>query len=217
MGDRRVADRRSPEEGVVKLETKKLVIYLIISTLLVISIITNIILGILYSNYKKSYDELINGESDLDEDYLEDTDSSYSDVHDEYTCDLSIIGDKTQIKPGEAITYEIRAENIKAGSGIIIFEALLDYDTDAFTCEIVNDENSEWSKTTFTDDYLTMSRNDLLPNSENQTIAKLVLTAKEDIEDVDQSLDFNEIRFTADGDASFTIEDKSVPITISNE
>ncbi|MBR3250010.1 MAG: hypothetical protein IKF83_04910 [Clostridia bacterium] len=217
MGDRRVADRRSPEEGVVKLETKKLVIYLIISTILVISIITNIVLGILYSNYKKSYDELIYGESDLNDDYSDEIDSSDSDIRDDYTCDLSIVGDKSQIKPGETVTYEIKAENIKAGSGIIIFEALLDYDTDAFDCEIVNDENSQWSKTTFTDDYLTMSRNDLLPNSDNQTIAKITLTAKEDIENGEQSLDISEIRFTADEDASFTIEDKSVPITISNE
>ncbi len=212
MGDRRVADRRAPEEGVVKIETKKLVVYIIIGTIFIISIITNLILGILYSNYKNAYESITNGTDDA---YIHDdfnyTESS-EEVENNYSCDLSIVGDKEQVKAGETITYEIKAENINAGNGIIMFSGVLDYDTDTFECEIIDGE--EWKKTAFIDNYMTLSRQDLASSAEDQTIVKIALTAKEDIQSGDKVLSLSNIEFTMDDDTTFSILDESVVIPV---
>ena len=155
MGDRRVADRRAPEEGVFKIETKKLIIYCIVGVILLTSIISNIILGILANKYKKEYDNIMNiedGTIDFSEDETSDSESDT-----ENTCVFSVEGDVNQIKPGETAEYELKASDISAGSGIIMFESLLEYDSDKLECEIVTDDEGEWSKTALTENYLTMS------------------------------------------------------------
>ena len=217
MGDRRVADRRAPEEGVVKIETKKLVIYLIVAIILSISIIANIILGIICFNYKNSYEDLSKMEDESIEDFANIEDDSLISDETEYTCDLSLIGDTDKIKAGESITYEVMAENIEAGNGIVMFEALLNYDTDSFDCDVVTDENIEWVKTAFVENYVTMSRSNLTPSNENQTIAKIVLTAKNDIQEGDKVLSINNIKFTSDDDITFTLPDESIDITVTND
>lgn len=213
MGDRRISDRRAPEEGVVKIKTNKLIVYIIVGIILLISVLGNIILGILYGNYKKNYESVM--ESNSIEDYFDD-EVEESEANSEYNCDLLITGDKEQIKAGESVTYEIKAENINAGSGIVMFETLLDYDTEAFECEIVKDENSEWTESLFVEDYLTMSRKDLVASTENQSIVKITFKAKEDIEAGEHVIDFNQIKFTMDEEKTFSVLDESVVINVIN-
>ena len=211
MGDRRVADRRAPEEGVVKIETKKLVMYLIIGAVILIAIITSIIYAVLYHKYKESYDSITGTD---EETYTNEVEDSLADDALDYTCDLLISGDKGQIKAGETITYEIKAENIKAGNGIVMFETILDYDKDSFDCEVITDDSMEWTKTSFIEDYLTMSRNGLLPSSENQTIAKVAFTAKENIQEGEQIIEFSNLNFITDEDYSFTLPDSSLNVNV---
>ena len=77
-----------------------------------ISIIANIILGIICFNYKNSYEDLTKMEDESIEEFTNIEDDSLISDETEYTCDLSLIGDTDQIKAGESITYEVRAENI---------------------------------------------------------------------------------------------------------
>ena len=210
MGDRRIADRRSPEEGVIKIRTKKLFLYIIVILFLAISVILNIILGIIYFNSKKENTVATNSVNDLSVD-----ESMYESMYENmYNCDLTITGDKKSIKPGETITYEIKAENINAGTGIVMFETLLDYDKDLFECDVITDENSEWSKTSLIEDYLTLSRKDLLPSTKDQTIGKLVVKAKDDVQVGQYMINLIDLKFTMDGSESFTVLNKTINIDI---
>ena len=209
MGDRRIADRREKEEGVVKIKTNRLIVYIIIAVILAISILSNIILGILYFDYKKNY-ELLIGDSD---DYGFSDEEVETDATENY-CNLLITGDKEQIKPGETITYEIKVENIETGLGITMFEALLDYDSDSFECEVITDENSGWIKSSLDNNYLTMTRENLIPSEEDQTIAKISLKAKEGTTIGQYTLELNELTFTTDDDDIFSLPDESVIIDV---
>lgn len=216
MGDRRIADRRAPEEGVVKIETKKLIVYAIIVVLLASSIIANIILGILYTNYKKLYTNIINGE-DESINYDEELDDDFFDTSDigenEYSCNLVIDGEKV-IKVGESATYTISATDINADDGIIMFETVLDYDSNVFDCEIVNNENSEWNKIGFIENYLTMARKEYQPNSEDQAIVSIKLTAKENTNIGEQEIKLTQIKFTMDEEKTFMVDDQSLQINV---
>ena len=212
MGDRRVADRRAPEEGVFKIETKKLIIYSIVGVILLSSIISNIILGILANKYKREYDNIMNIEDETIDFSEDETSDSESDT--ENTCVFSIEGDVNQIKPGETAEYELKASDISAGSGIIMFESLLEYDSDKLECEIVTDDEGEWSKTALTENYLTMSRKDLLPSSEDQVIAKIRIKAKDNAEEGEQTVTFSQIKFTMDNDEAFEIPNETISLEI---
>ncbi len=212
MGDRRVADRRAAEEGVVKIETKKLILYLILGTIFIISIIANVVLGILYYDCKEAYESLKSLTNEDENDYAEITDDSEK----QYTCDLSITPDKEQVKAGETITYELKAENIDAGNGIVMFTTVMNYDTESFECEVVTDKDSEWTKAVFVDNYITMSRKDLSPSQEDQTIAKIVLTAKNNIQKGDSTFNLKNIVFTMDDDKTFTLPDENITVHVTN-
>lgn len=212
MGDRRVADRRSPEEGVFRIEKKKMKEYVTIGAIFAILIITIIALTILYLNYKNNYEEIINEDNDYN---VIDNESISSE--NDYYCDLLITGDKSQIKPGETITYELKAENINADTGIVMFESLLDYDSDLFECEIIEDKNSEWTKTSLLENSLTMSRTDLLPSAQNQTIAKLAVKAKDNIEEGLYTINLMDLKFSMDNNKTFSIPDETLDIEILND
>ena len=213
MGDRRVADRRAPEEGVFKIETKKLIIYCIVGVILLTSIISNIILGILANKYKKEYDNIMNIDNET-LDYSEVNTSDGENENAENTCIFSIDGDVNQLKPGESAEFELKASDISAGSGIIMFESLLEYDSDKLECEIVTDDEGEWSKTALTENYLTMSRKDLLPSSEDQVIAKIKIKAKDNAEEGEQTVTFSQIKFTMDNDEAFEIPNETISLEI---
>ena len=81
MGDRRIGDRREKETGVIKVQFKDAVIYLIISVILIISVSANIVLAIRNIHYKQElalYDE-----SYIDESYIDESDIENSYIDDE--------------------------------------------------------------------------------------------------------------------------------------
>ena len=211
MGDRRVEDRRTgdrrePEKGIIKVTIRNMVIYGIIVVIVTAFIVTSIY----YIKDKIEEDSIIDSETYYEE--YEEEEDEYLDTT--YTCNLSIDGDKTELKAGESVIYELKVSDIEAEDGIIMFETLINYDKDIFTCKAINDNDSEWNKTSMIDDYLTMTRNDLIPNSEDQTIAKIEFTAKQNIEPGEQLIDFSEIKFTMDNDQIFEIGDETVSIKI---
>ena len=53
MADRRKGDRREPENGVVKIQFKQAIIYLIFAIILIISISANIVLTVKNRDYKE--------------------------------------------------------------------------------------------------------------------------------------------------------------------
>ena len=73
-----------------------------------------------------------------------------------YDCDLEIICNKHEIKPGQVLICDINVKNIQAKNGVIMFETLIDYDKEVFEMEVTNDEqNNSWNKTSIIDNYLT--------------------------------------------------------------
>ncbi|MBR3134556.1 MAG: hypothetical protein IKG56_03755 [Clostridia bacterium] len=220
MGDRRVADRRAPEKGVIKIELKKFIVYAIVGTILLVSIILNIVLGILYSKLKAKYNNdysLIETDShDVFAANSYDTNESISSYYSEetQTCDLELVGNKTELKNGETITFEVKASNIEAGNGIVMFESLLDYDSSIINCEIETDDTMEWDKLGLVDKYVTLMRKDLQPSSENQTIAKITISAKENATKGQQTIKLKNVKFTTDNDSFFYSADKSISVNI---
>ena len=97
----------------------------------------------------------------------------------EYSCDISLEGDNATIKTGETIEYEVKVSNIKAEDGIILFNAELDYDTNAFDCKI--ESGDDWNLNGMIENVVTLSRKDLMPNLENQTIIYFPSSCIEDI------------------------------------
>lgn len=236
MGDRRVADRREPEQGVVKIKLKDLIIYCLIGVIIVASVIGNVVLGILYSRVKKQYDELVMEKDavyDFDEEELmdeelidseleneiDDNDNDNEEIEtsdntDENTCELVLLGETNKINRGESATFELKANNINAGSGIIMFETLFECDGDSIECTIEPDDDGQWKKTGMVDNYLTMMRDDLMPSSEDQTIAKITITAKKTAKVGEQTVELKSIKFTTEDDNYFNLQDKKLIINI---
>ena len=206
MGDRRVSDRRTPEKGVLKIKTKSLIIFLVVFIVLIISIVYNVILGIIYFKSKDD-DAALNTISD-EEMIVEDN------ISNDYSCDFLIEGGKPQIEVGETVNYDIKVKNINAKTGIVMFDTLLDYDSELLECTIENDENSQWEKTSLLENYLTMSRKDLVANFENQDIARLIVKAKENIPEGQYIISFKDLKFTLEDDESFLVPDKSININV---
>ena len=135
---------------------------------------------------------------------------------DNYTCNLSITENKTIIKQGETITYEIKATNINAGDGITKLEMYIDYDSNVFDCKVEADDDGKWSKTGLLEGYLTMDKSNLEPSSEDQVIAKVAFTAKTGVSNNTYQVKFTNISFTTGDNSNFTVSDKNVQIQVES-
>lgn len=211
MGDRRMGDRREREKGVIKIKFKDAIIYIIIAALFIISVSVNIIFINLYSKYKKDYESIVEYYANQ---YSKNEELENSEQNN-YTCDLKIVGDKSKVLVGETVTYEIKAENIQAGAGIVMFESLINYDENTFDCQVENDKDGIWSRTGMIEHYLTMTKSDLEPTSKNQTIARVKLTVKQDATEGNKVIEFKKNKFTADDGKSFSVIDETINIEVS--
>lgn len=135
---------------------------------------------------------------------------------DNYTCNLLVEGNM-QIQPGQSTILELKAINIQAETGIISFEALINYNSDVFDCRIETDSDGNWNKTGMIENYLTMTRSDLMPNAQDQVIARIILTAKESAPIGEYQLSISRIKFTMDNDKYFELSDVISNIAIANE
>lgn len=133
-----------------------------------------------------------------------------------YSCKISLQSDKTQIKKGESITILVKATDINAGEGIVAFNAMLEYNSDIFDCKVEGSDDGEWSKTSLLENSLSMCRSDLVENSKDQVIAKIVLTAKTNAPIGKQILKLTSIDFTG-GEQTFSVDDVTGTITIVDE
>ena len=216
MGDRRKGDRRAPEEGVIRIQKKNVWVYGIVIAFLIFAIILNIISWSAYINSKNQYNTLIdhyyNGESDNSNNT--ETTTNNTEINNNYTCDISINGNKTSIKPGDSVEYEIRVSNINAGDGIKAIETYIDYDTNLFDCSVRSNEDANWSKIGFLEGYLTMNKSDLNASADDQVIAKIVFTAKANISAGNHEISLKNIRFTSGDEQTFKVADKNINITV---
>ena len=209
VSERRIEDRRTTEKGIIKISVKKLIWYGIIVIIVTAFIVTCIF-------YIKDKIEEKNNENTGYYVTDQQEENGYQDEEEEigYSCDVFIDGDKTEIKAGETVTYALNVANIKAEDGIIMFETHIDYDTNAFTCKTINDNDSGWNQASMIENYLTMTRKDLTPNSEDQMIIKLEFTAKEDIKIGEQFITFLDMKFTMDNDRIFSVDDQIATVEI---
>lgn len=133
----------------------------------------------------------------------------------DYSCKVELIGNKTELKQGDSVTILVKATNIQAGEGIASFSTMLDYDANIFECTVSGDDEGNWQKQGFIENSLTMTRSDLLANSNDQTIAKIVLTAKSDAPSGKQTFKLTEMEFST-GEETFSVADVSNDITITD-
>ena len=135
----------------------------------------------------------------------------------DYTCKISLLSDKTEIKKGEAVIILVKATDIQAGEGIIAYNTLLEYNADVFDCKVSADEEGNWGmQGGMIENSLTMAKNDLLPSAKDQVIAKIVLTAKADAPIGNQKFKLKQIEFATE-EGSFSIDDVETNVSIKEE
>lgn len=217
MGDRRKGDRRAPEEGVIKIQKKNILIYAILIIFFIIAVVLNIITWSAYIKNKKEYDTVIdhyyNEDSNNNMDNIETENVANVETINNYSCDMSITSNKTSIKAGESIEYEIKISDINADEGIKAFETYINYDSNLFDCAVKSNEEENWSKVGFLEGYLTMVKNDNA-NLEDQVIAKIVFTPKTNITSNNYKINFTKNKFTVGNDQVFEVEDNSIEIEV---
>lgn len=131
---------------------------------------------------------------------------------DDYTCTLTLTPDKEELQVGESVTLTMNVSNIEAGSGIAIYNGVIDVNTDVFDVQVQSDNNNVWG-VTLIEDSLTITKSDYETTSEDQAIGKIILTVKEGAELGEQTIALKSNEFSTDTE-SFTIEDVSAEVTI---
>ncbi|MBR3250009.1 MAG: hypothetical protein IKF83_04905 [Clostridia bacterium] len=133
-----------------------------------------------------------------------------------YTCDIEIIPDVEEVQPGETIEYELKATNIDAGNGIVMFQANVKYDSAIFEYSIENSEN--WSKIAdgiIGENMIFMARNGYEPGKTDEDVAILKFKAKQNASSTgNKKVQLNNIIITADDDQTIEIPDKTIDVKI---
>lgn len=132
----------------------------------------------------------------------------------DYSCKVSLlVNNNGQVKKGESITILVKATDIQAGEGIASFNTMLEYDSNAFECTVSGDDDGNWQKQGLVENSLSMTRSDLVANSSDQTIAKIVLKAKTNVTVGKQIFKLTKMEFST-GDETFSVADVSTTITV---
>ena len=129
-----------------------------------------------------------------------------------YTCTLKLKPDKEEIQVGESVILTMSVSNIEAGSGIAIYNGVIDVNTDIFDVQVQSDNSNVWG-VTLIEDSLTITKSDYETTSEDQDIGKIILTVKEGAELGKQTIALKSNEFSSDTE-SFTIGDVSTEVTI---
>lgn len=215
MADRRKGDRREPDNSVIVIRKKDAIIYGIMA----IAVIISIVACINYARVKKNNELLINSYSNNNSNLVDKDNKNSENISNKDTsaiCNISIEGDKYSIKQGEKIEYDIKASDIQE-NGIVMFEAEIGYDSNTFECIVESNESGLWTKVSMLENYITMAKSDLLPSSEDQVIGKIILTAKNDAEVGEYSINLSKIRITTDNDQSFVVDGSSRTLEVIEE
>ena len=135
----------------------------------------------------------------------------------DYSCKVSLlVNNDGQVKKGESITILVKATDIQAGEGIASFNTMLEYDSNVFDCTVSGDDDGNWQKQGLVENSLSMTRSDLVANSSDQTIAKIVLKAKTDAPTGKQTFKLTKMEFST-GNETFSVADVSTSITITED
>lgn len=136
-----------------------------------------------------------------------------------YSCEINISCDKTEIKAGEKVTLDVKATNINAGDGIVMCQFNIEYDSSEFSCNVLNSE--KWSKISLEDDQISyendavfMRRENIEATKSDEVMAKIELTANNDASLGNKTISIKKIVITSDDSTLIPINDKSVGIMI---
>lgn len=131
----------------------------------------------------------------------------------DYTCKVSLFANTStsEVKKGESVTLLVKVTEIQAEGGIASLNAELEYDADVFDCEVTGAD--EWGNANFFENVLFVSRKDYTTSSKDQTVAKIVLTAKADASVGKQTIKLKGMEFST-GTETFSVNDVSCTITV---
>ena len=134
-----------------------------------------------------------------------------------YTCNVTLTSDKTSVKQGENITYELKVSNINAGNGLKMIEFYTgDYDSNMFECKVRNYNEDKWSLIN-NEGYISITSNDSEPWKTNETIAKIIYTPKGGASNNTYQTNITNISATTDDNSKFSIENITLNIKVESE
>ena len=144
------------------------------------------------------------------------------------SCKIELIPDKTNIKPGEKVTFELKATDITMSGGICDITGYVNYNSALFEeCEIVASDPWMDMKSNLGDDLKDFDNwfmlSNFFPSSADQVIGKISLKAK-----TNATVGKTEVTLTGEeddgvivkgpnSDDEMEINDISVPLTIVSE
>ena len=85
-----------------------------------------------------------------------------------------------KLQKGDQCYIEISVNNISLKDGILLYNGVLEYDSNIIDVEILG--SKDWELYYRKNNNITLSRKDLENNKEDQIIGKMLITAKSDIE-----------------------------------
>lgn len=128
------------------------------------------------------------------------------------SLDFTVTGDKTKIKQGEQVTLELKVSNINAGKGIIGAMSTIVYNSDVLSYQV--EKVGDWDIQS-NSDTITVLYGDLsTATNENQTIAKIIFTAKDNASTGKQTISFKNTDFSLEDTTTFSVDDVDVEVEI---
>ena len=183
----------------------------VVITIIILILIVSIIWGIIHFRNKKAEESMLI-EDNYDEMEYDSAIEEYSD--NDGTCSLEIQSEQNSIKRGQSGEYTLMINDINAGEGIVMVEALLEYDSNSIECEAIAEDNGDWSLTGMAENYVTFVRKDLQPSSSDQTIGKIKVTAKNGSTSSQQTVKIKNIIITMDSDKYFYLDDQEINVKV---
>ena len=133
-----------------------------------------------------------------------------------YTCNITAISDKTSVKPGEDITYNLKVSNINAGNGLKMVEFYIgNYDSSKFDCKIRNYNEDKWSLVN-REGYITITSNNSEAWKTDEILAKIVFTPRTGLTNGTYQTKITNIKSTAADDSLMTLNDLTLNIKVES-
>ena len=137
-------------------------------------------------------------------------------VGEEYSCTLSFTPDKTSVKPGEDITYNVKVSNINAGNGLKMIELYIgNYDSSKFNCKVRNYNEDKWSIVN-KEGYITVSSNNSEAWKTDEILAKIIYTPKTGVADSMYQTKITNMKATTADDSKLTLKDTTLNIKVAS-
>lgn len=138
-------------------------------------------------------------------------------IDNNYSCNLTFTPDKTSVKPGESITYNLKVSNINAGNGLKMLEFYIgNYDTNKFECKVNNYNEDKWSIRN-TEGYISISSNNSEAWKTDEILAKIIYTPKSGVSANTYQTKITNIKATTDDDTIITLNDTNLNIKVDSE